>query len=129
MSKIVSAAYRSQGRVSSTQIFFSYHCTGHWNCQKGTHRSTSAFSLCPKKGQILHDSCSWPANTSLSSPGTQQIKLDNCSKSTLICHSTYHAAMSLDQVKCCILTRPFVLMRGWSLGMRLPGHCTEANLY
>jgi len=45
-----------------------------------------ASSLCPKKGQILHDnSCGmWPTTTSLSSQGTQQIKLDNCSKFALI---------------------------------------------
>ena len=87
-----------------------------------------AFLLCPKKGQILHDSSceTWPATTFLSSQGTQQIKLDNCSKFTLIGQSTDHTTMSLGQVKCCIVTRSLILMRGWSLGMRLPGHCTEA---
>ena len=65
--------------------------------KEGTHRSTSAFLLCPKKCQILHDSScgTWPATTSLSSQGIQQIKLDNCSKLTLIGQSTYHTTMSL----------------------------------
>ena len=77
---------------------------------KKAHTSSfCAFLLCPKKGQILHDSScgTWATTTFLSSQGPQKIKLDNSSKFVPIGQSTDHTTMSLGQVKCCIVTRSF----------------------